>query len=209
MTTELKEFLNIELKLEQNLPANEIIEFYSVIADYLNNRSKIETLESNLLSLRKIFFDFGLTEKEIIVAIKTNPSYIHADKVELVIKFYLLGKIVDSKTNICARNHIIVNNGKYLRTNFNVIYARIKHLISLREQNEVLRNEFITPRKIFKITNEEFKNTYGLAREELLSMYPFTMESLEEIKNWEENLYLYNWEEEPDDNNRIRRPSKI
>lgn len=190
MTEELIKFLNKELYLDECLSNEDKKDFYSIIKNYLNNRSKIETLEKNILSLRKIFYDFGLSNEEIIEAIKNNPSYIHADKIELVIKFYLLGKVVNSKTNISLRNFIIINKGKYLRTNYNVIYARIKHLIHLQELGDIIRNEKITPRKIFKITNEEFETSYGLSRDKLLERYPFTIDSVKEIQMWEENRLL-------------------
>ena len=126
---------------------------------------------------------FGLSEREVIDAIRLNPSYIHANKVELVVKFYLLGKVVNPENNISVRNEIIVRKGKFLRTNYNVIYARIKHLMFLRENFDVLRSETITARKVFKLTNEEFETTYGISRDALLSAYPFTIQTIDEIKN--------------------------
>jgi len=79
---------------------------------------------------------------------------------------------------------------------YNVIYARIKHLMFLRENFEILRSETITARKIFKLTNEEFETSYGMSRDGLLNAYPFTTQTLDEIKNWPENKQILNDYEE-------------
>jgi len=192
----LKGEVNLILNLENNLVIDEFDDFYSVLDKYLENRSKEETFLKNLVELRNLLYDFGLSEREVIDAIKLNPSYIHANKVELVVKFYLLGKVVDSENNNSVRNEIIVRKGKFLRTNYNVIYARIKHLMFLRENFEILRSETITARKIFKLTNEEFETSYGMSRDGLLNAYPFTTQTLDEIKNWPENKQILNDYEE-------------
>ena len=192
----LKGKVNLILNLENNLAIDEFDEFYSVLDKYLENRSKEETFLKNLVELRNLLYDFGLSESEVIDAIKLNPSYIHANKVELVVKFYLLGKVVNSENNNSVRNEIIVRKGKFLRTNYNVIYARIKHLMFLRENFEIFRSETITARKVFKLTNEKFETTYGMSRDALLNAYPFTIQTLDEIKNWPENKQILNDYEE-------------
>ena len=192
MTIELKEFLNKTLKLAENLSLDEEQEFYSVINEYLTNRSKIETLQHNLIDLIELLKDYNLSDYEIILAIKNNPSYIHTDKVELAIKFMLAAKVADKNLDgEDNRKNLIINKGKYFRINYNLIYARIKWLLKLQEEeNSILRNNDITVRKVFKITNEEFKNTYEITKEELLQQFPFTVSSLQEIKAWDENLRL-------------------
>jgi len=190
MTDTLKEFLNNEFLLYSYLNSDQVEDFYKVMEEYLHNRSKIETLKSNLEELKVLFYAFGLNDVEIIAAIKTNPSYIHADKHELLIKFFLLGKIIDKKTRNNMRKEIIIAKGKYLRTSHELIYARIKHLEHLQEVNDIVRNKDITARKILKITNEEFENTYGISREELLEKYPFKESTILELEEWPENTDL-------------------
>lgn len=191
MTDSLKEFLNKEFLLYSYLNINQIKEFYDVMEDYLHNRSKIETLKSNLEELKVLFYAFGLNDLEIIAAIKSNPSYIHADKHELLIKFFLLGKVIDKKSGQSIRKEIIIGKGKYLRINYELIYARIKHLEYLQKSNSgVLKNFDITVRKIFKTTNEEFESIYGISRENLLKQYPYNDKTIIEIEDWYENRDL-------------------
>lgn len=187
---DLKEFLNKEFLLYSYLTEEQIKDFYRIMEEYLHNRSKIQTLKSNLEELKVLFYAFGLNDLEIIAAIKSNPSYIHADKNDLLIKFFLLGKVIDKKTRQSMRKEIIIGKGKYLRTSHELIYARIKHLEYLQENNDIIRNKDITVRKIFKVTNEEFEITYGISRENLLKRYPFTNSTIIEIENWVENKEL-------------------
>ena len=191
MTNELEIFLNNLLNLKNVLNDEEIKEFYNIINEYFKNRSKEETFEKNIKDLVKIYKEFNLTDKEIINSIKNNPSLIHADKRDLVFKFYMLGKVRDSKNGESLRKTIIVDKSKNLRTSYEVMYARIKHLESLRNNNEVIRNDYITIRKLLKITNEEFETSYGISKEELLKRYPFTNDSIREIQTWDENKEMF------------------
>ena len=46
-------------------------------------------------------------------------------------------------------------------------------------------------RKLLKVTNDEFKETYGLSKEDLLRKYPFSNNSIKEMQNWDENKGIF------------------
>lgn len=187
MNNNEKQILDNILNLTKNLNDVELEQFYMIMENYLKSRSLIETVFYNLNMLKSCLEEEGLDEKEIIYAIMNNPSYIHADKADLSLCFAIISVIQDSKTGNYMKDDIIINNGKLLRGNASLLYARVKHIMHLIDtEDPILRNKYITIRKVLKITNQEFENTYKMSKEDLLSRYPFVFGSIEEINSWNE-----------------------
>lgn len=202
MNKDERKIIDKILNLSNNLEVEEVENFYSVMENYLKNRSLIETVFYNLTMLKTYMKEERLTDKEIIYAIMNNPSYIHADKAELSLCFAIISVIQDSKTGAYLKDDIIINNGKMLRINASLLYARVKHIMYLIEtEDPILRNQYITIRKVLKNTNQEFENTYKVSKDELLSRYPFVHGTLNEINSWNEK-YM---EIKESQNNEIKR----
>ena len=204
MNIEERKILDNILGLSKNLPNEDIERFYIVMDNYLKNRSLLETIYYNLTTLKSCMQEEGLSEKEIVYAIMNNPSFIHAEKADLSLTFGIISVIQDSKTGAYLKNDIIINYGKMLRWGTALLYARVKHIMYLIDsKSPILRNNFITIRKVLKSTNQEFENSYKICKEDLLSKYPFKRESIDEINSWNEK-YMQIKERQDNENKRTK-----
>lgn len=183
---DLKSVLNSKLFLEQFLTEKEIETFFEVISNYLLNRSTKETFLKNIDGTIGFYELVGVEYRDMIFSIMKWPAIIHADKEELFIKFLMLADVISWRTGELARMNILINHPKDLMTGIETIYSRLCYLQSDYGKN-VLRNEGITRRKILKVTHGEFAKMYKIGKKELLELFPFTEEALEEIKNWKSN----------------------
>lgn len=183
---DLKSVLNSKLFLEQFLTEKEIETFFEVISNYLLNRSTKETFLKNIDDTISFYELVGVEYRDMIFSIMKWPAIIHADKEELFIKFLMLADVISWRTGELARMNILINHPKDLMTGIETIYSRLCYLQSDYGKN-VLRNEGITRRKILKVTHGEFAEMYKIGKKELLELFPFTEEALEEIKSWKSN----------------------
>lgn len=189
LSEKIKNILEDRLFVKEYLTPELEIKFYEIIFNYLKNRTAVETFDNNLRDTVSFYEIVGVSYPDMIKSIMNWPSIIHADKNELFKKYLLLALVVNSEDNSCDRDNIIVNHPKDLMTGFDTIYARIMHLSKLSSEGE-LRTERITRRKLFKITNSEFEQSYGLSKEDLLRIYPVNGMVFEVLKQHNLNKEL-------------------
>ena len=196
---------NIKDKLEELLFLKEFLSpteeetFYLMIEKYLQNRSSLDTFYKNLKETIHFYETIGIETSDMLHSIMIFPSIIHANKDDLLFKYMLLFKIKDPKTGLTSRNDIIINHPKDLMTGADTIYSRIYFLI---ENADKFRTNEVTRRKVLKTTSVEFKETYGLSKEELFQKYPLTNKVVEAIVNLPQNKELVQRYEENKNNPR-------
>ena len=183
----IKNKLEELLFLKEFLSPEEEESFYVMVETYLKNRSSIDTFYSNLKETIHFYETIGIETKDMLHSIMLFPSIIHANKDDLLFKYMLLFKIKKPETGLTSRNEIIINHPKDLMTGAETIYSRIYFL---SENAENYRTNDITRRKVLKTTSAEFKETYGLSKEELLQKYPLTPQIVESIINLPQNKEL-------------------
>lgn len=179
------EELEKKLFLKEFLTSNECIEFYEKISSYLANRSKVETFYNNLDETISFLEKLGLDYRSIITSIYNWPAIIHSDKKALLDKVLLIRSIEGKGISNINSIDIIVNHPKDLMTGIDTIYARIQFFLS-DASKDVTRKDAITRRKLFKITNSEFENSYFISKDQLISNYPYT----EKIENYIRSLEI-------------------
>lgn len=167
------------------LSAEKANNFYNTIAKYLSNRSRVITFLENLDKTIQFYELMGFTYEKMLFSIERWPSIIHAQKEDLLYKYLLLGKLVNSN-GLPGRDDIVLNSPKDLMTGLDTLYARTMYFLSDISKG-VVRTENITRRKLLKITNEEFMKSYFVSKEELLKMFPFDYSCMAEVMSWPEN----------------------
>ena len=183
----LKQKLEEILFIKENLNPIQEEKFYLIMSKYLLNRSAIDTFLKNLNETVKFYELIGVTYDKMLTSIMKWPAIIHSDKNDLYHKYLLLAGIVNINTGECDRDNIFIEHPKDLMTGFDTIYARMMYF---KRSDANVKNEYITRRKVFKTTNTEFKDFYGVSKEELLRLYPVNESVIEEIKGWEQNREL-------------------
>lgn len=168
-----------------------LTELYDQVETYLKSIrfSSEEKFKEHLLGLKDFFDHIGYSYEDAVEVVISWPSIIHTDKNELFYKYLILGRVVNKDTLECDRDNILKNHPKDFITSPQVVYARVKWLLSIG--GDAMRNNIITRRKILKVTHAEFEKSYGISKEELESLYPFEATTcIPEILNWTENKEL-------------------
>ena len=166
---------------------------YNSMINYIKTvRREIETFKTNIDEIIDLFAKCGYSNNQIIEILTKEPSLLHADKNALFWRILVLGKVYDSKTRKCIRDDYIIINPRILRTSHEVMYARIKYLESDEGKEKLRKNNFFTARQIVKNTHDEFKNSYGIDKVSLLSLYPFNKNAQLDVVSWLENRELLN-----------------
>lgn len=189
MNKEVKQMLEEKLFLSSFLDEKEKERFYQAINSYLKNRSSIETVAKNLDELKDLYEILSIDYKSMLNSIVVWPAIIHTNKQDLLYK-YLISDVVVNSEGIKVRDDILINHPKWFMTSLSLIYARVMFFLN-EESNSVTRKNNITSKKIFRITNDEFLETYGITKEKLITNFPISEEGLLEILSWEENKEIY------------------
>ncbi len=179
-------YIDEKLFLLEHLTKDECVKFREKIEKYLNNRSSKETFFKNLDGTVEFLEKIGLNYHEIIMCIFNWPSIIHSDKNDLLYKYLVLGIPKRYNLSDIDRDDILVNHPKDLMTGIDTVYARIMFFLS-EESKDVTRKNVITRRKLLKITNKEFEEFYGISRDNIVSKYPFTKDSLKNVLSLDYN----------------------
>lgn len=187
---EQKEILNFIIN-KFEIQDKELMEnFYLTMTLYIKNvRRSVETFERNVSEIIELFATCGYEEKQIIEMLLKEPSLLHADKNNIFWSLLILGKVYDSNHE-CIRDNYLVNNPRILRTSKEVMYARVKYLQSDIGKAYLRKSDILTARQITKITHEEFKQSYGISKENLLQMYKFDNDAQLDVISWPENKEL-------------------
>ena len=185
----IKFVLEDKLFVKEHLSLEDEQKLYAIISSYLENRTSLSTFIKNLDDTIAFYELIGVSYSDMIRSIMIWPAIMHADKNELVKKYLILVYVVNAKNGMCDRDNIVINHPKDLMTGFDTIYARVMHLSRMAFDGE-LRTEVITRRKLFKTTNLEFEQSYGLSKEMLLERYPVTEDVIESLKKHNMNKEL-------------------
>lgn len=166
-------------------------EFYNVMIVYIKNvRRSVTTFKRNVVQIIQLFTTCGYTNEQIMEMLSKEPSLLHADKNDIFWRILILGKVYDVKTNASSRDSYLIHNPRILRTSQDVTYARIKYLESDQGKVCLRKDNYLTVRQITKITNEEFKSSYGARKQDLLAKYPFDNQAQLDVISWPENEKL-------------------
>lgn len=177
-------YLSYRLDLEEFLKPIEVKKFYLIIAKYLTNRTTSETFEKNFEETLDFYSFLGFSISDALHGIMGWPAIMHANKEELLKKYLVLAKVVDS-SNVPIRDDIMVNHSKDLMTGFDLLYART--MFFLDADLDMVRHDNITRRKLIKTTNDEFEKIYRISRESLLDRYEVPKNVLDSLLSWDEN----------------------
>lgn len=166
-------------------------DFCNVMIVYIKNvRRSVATFERNVAEIIELFSTCGYTNDQIMEILSKEPSLLHADKNDVFWRILILGKVYDVKTGTYSRDSYLIHNPRILRASQDVTYARIKYLESDVGRVYLRKDGVLTVRQITKVTNDEFKNSYGVGKDELLLMYPFDNEAQLDVISWPENKKL-------------------
>ena len=179
-----KKIVDEKLCLREYLDDSQREEFYSVISEYLKNRSSMDALAKNLDELNDFFRKLNYDYISEITVIKNWSAIIHTDKNDLFYKYLVMARILNKDTFESIRDDELLNHGKDFMTSIRLLYARVRYLDA---HPELVGGSFITRRKTLKITNEEFLNSYNISKDALLQLFPWNREALELVLSWEEN----------------------
>lgn len=167
--------------------------FCNVIIEYIKTvRRNISTFCSNVDEIIDLFTKCNYDEEQIISLLTKEPSLLHSDKNDLFWRILILGKVNDTKNGGTVREFYLVQNPRILRISQDLMYARIKYLESDEGKQYLRKDQGLTARQITKITNEEFKKSYGIDKASLMRNYPFDHNAQLDVISWEENKQLLN-----------------
>ena len=128
--------------------------------------------------------------------VSKSPSILHLDKDDLLWRFLLLGKVIDTKTGKLARETYVLEKPRTFTISQDVLYARIKYLESEDGMPYRRKKDYLTVRQIIGSSKEEFENSYKISNDELLKKFPFDNAAQLEVVGWDVNEEILNtiWE---------------
>lgn len=166
-------------------------EFYSAMVLYIKTvRRDINTFKFNIDEIIEMLTSCGYDNDEIMQILTKEPSLLHSNKLDVFWRILILGKVNDTKTNIDVRKDYLIKNPRILRTSQDVMYARVKYLLSDEVQDYLRKDGSPTVRQVVKLTHSEFEDSYKISKEELVKRYPFDNDAQVEVVSWDENKEL-------------------
>ncbi len=167
--------------------------FYSVMIEYIKKvRRNVPTFCENVNQIIELLDNCNYDNDQIIEMLTKEPSLLHANKNDLFWRILILGKVHDTKNGGTGRDVYLVQNPRILRISQDLMYSRIKYLESDIGKQYLRKDQNPTVRQITKITNEEFKNSYGIDKDILIKTYPFDNNAQLDVVSWKENKELLN-----------------
>ena len=156
---------------------------------YINTTKRdIESIKESIVSATEFLNFINIKPTKLMHIIYLDSGFINSDFADKILKYALLGKLVNSKTKCMARDEILLTHPSVFRLTNDFIYGRIKHLLSDAGQFYMKTPEITLP-KIVK-SAKEFEETYRITDDKLKERYPFDLEAKIEIFLWDENKEL-------------------
>ena len=174
----VKDLLEEKLNFTKYITASEKDYFYSILAKYLKKKKVYMNDFQNKLNETIQFLTFlDFNEQEIVTIIRHYPAILHTNKKDYFLKYLILASLIDND----LRKELVIHYPKYLIIGLKTLYARYEYLTTQKRKYQ-------TKYYLLKMTNNEFKNTFGISHETLLAMYPYSDDKIEYFLNLPENI---------------------
>lgn len=190
MNNEIINIIEEKLFVSSFLSPDETKRFNTIIDTYVKKiRLTKEALSIYLDNINKFYEIVGINQVNKLHSIMKWPSIIHANPMELLNKYMIMG-YMDNTLEYSERDNILINHPKDLITSTSLLYARIMYFKTEEDTNT--RNDSLSRKKIIKTTNNEFETSYNITKEALINKYPFNEIAKNNVYSLDSNKEIIN-----------------
>ena len=157
---------------------------------YVNSsKYSLDNIKERIIETNEFLEFIGLSSSELMHIFNIDNKILEKTFAENITKYALLAQIADKKTGTCIRDEILTNHSDIFLLPTDIIYSRIKHLMS--DGGKLFMNTSHITLTPILLSPKEFTNNFKITDEELSDRYPFDTLAKTEIFLWDENRKLF------------------